>query len=82
LSKPCHHCGKLMDLPWNVCPFCATPELGLRTENLFISENLEDKMAGVELRTEPETKPETEPETVTLPAQQDVIEQDNHSYEP
>ena len=38
LRKPCSRCGKLMDLPWNLCPYCGTPELGLRTENLSISE--------------------------------------------
>ena len=32
LKKPCHQCGKLMELPWNICPFCGTPAPGLRKE--------------------------------------------------
>lgn len=35
LKKTCLHCEKLMDLPWNVCPFCGSPELGIRTESIF-----------------------------------------------
>jgi RNA polymerase subunit RPABC4/transcription elongation factor Spt4 len=63
LRKPCNHCGKLMDLPWNVCPFCGTPELGLRTEGIFDSEkpfnNKMDLIASIE---------DKQPE-VSLPAQ-------------
>lgn len=32
LKKPCHQCGKLMELPWNLCPFCGTPAPGMRKE--------------------------------------------------
>jgi RNA polymerase subunit RPABC4/transcription elongation factor Spt4 len=40
LRKPCHQCGRLMELPWNLCPFCATPAPGMRKENLTIEEAL------------------------------------------
>ena len=26
LKKACNTCGHLMDLPWNLCPYCGTPE--------------------------------------------------------
>jgi RNA polymerase subunit RPABC4/transcription elongation factor Spt4 len=28
LRKPCTHCARLLVLPWQVCPFCATPVPG------------------------------------------------------
>jgi RNA polymerase subunit RPABC4/transcription elongation factor Spt4 len=34
LKKPCHHCGKLMELPWNICPYCGTPAPGMRKEKV------------------------------------------------
>jgi hypothetical protein len=38
LRKNCHQCGKLMELPWNLCPFCGTPAPGMRRENLTLDE--------------------------------------------
>lgn len=26
LRKACTRCGKLLDLPWDLCPYCATPQ--------------------------------------------------------
>jgi len=43
LRKACLHCGKLMDLPWNVCPYCGSPEIGIRTENIFLSDTTIEK---------------------------------------
>ncbi len=40
LRKPCHHCGKLMDLSWNLCPYCATPVPGMRKENTSLEDAL------------------------------------------
>ena len=40
LKKNCHHCGKLMELPWNLCPFCGTPAPGMRRENISLDEAL------------------------------------------
>lgn len=40
LKKPCHQCNKLMELPWNICPFCGTPAPGVRRENLTLDEAL------------------------------------------
>jgi RNA polymerase subunit RPABC4/transcription elongation factor Spt4 len=42
LKKPCHHCGKLMELPWNICPYCGTPAPGMRKENLTMDEVVRD----------------------------------------
>ncbi len=32
LRKACHACGQLMELPWNLCPYCGTPAPGVRKE--------------------------------------------------
>jgi RNA polymerase subunit RPABC4/transcription elongation factor Spt4 len=40
LKKNCYQCGKLMELPWNLCPYCGTPEPGMRRENLTLDEVL------------------------------------------
>ena len=40
LRKNCHKCGKLMELPWNLCPFCGAPAPGMRRENLTLDEAL------------------------------------------
>jgi len=40
LKKPCHQCGKLMELPWNLCPYCGTPAPGMRREGLSLDEAL------------------------------------------
>lgn len=42
LKKTCRTCGKLMELSWNVCPFCAAPEYGLRTEDVTLSNSIDD----------------------------------------
>ena len=41
LKKPCHACGKLMDLAWNLCPYCATPSPGARRDSMTIDEALQ-----------------------------------------
>lgn len=51
LKKNCHHCGKLMELPWNLCPFCGTPAPGMRRENISLDEAL--RQIGVENEVEP-----------------------------
>jgi RNA polymerase subunit RPABC4/transcription elongation factor Spt4 len=38
LKKPCHQCGKLMELAWNLCPYCGTPAPGMRRENLTVED--------------------------------------------
>jgi amino acid transporter len=40
LKKPCHACGKLMELSWNLCPHCATPAPGMRREGMTMDEAL------------------------------------------
>ncbi len=32
LRKRCHSCGRLMELPWNICAYCGTPAPGMRKE--------------------------------------------------
>jgi len=51
LRKNCHKCGKLMELPWNLCPFCGTPAPGMRRENLTLDEAL--RQIGPELEEAP-----------------------------
>ncbi|MBI2758087.1 MAG: zinc ribbon domain-containing protein [Chloroflexi bacterium] len=46
LKKTCHHCGKLMELPWNVCPFCAAPVPGMRQESVNMDDALRDLRIG------------------------------------
>jgi RNA polymerase subunit RPABC4/transcription elongation factor Spt4 len=38
LKKTCHHCRKLMELSWNLCPYCGTPAPGMRRENMTIDD--------------------------------------------
>jgi RNA polymerase subunit RPABC4/transcription elongation factor Spt4 len=38
LKKTCHQCRKLMDLAWNLCPYCGTPAPGMRRENLTLDD--------------------------------------------
>lgn len=40
LRKNCHKCGKLMELPWNLCPYCGTPAPGMRRESQTLDEAL------------------------------------------
>jgi RNA polymerase subunit RPABC4/transcription elongation factor Spt4 len=42
LKKTCHNCGKLTELPWNICPFCGTPAVGARREIVSMDETLKD----------------------------------------
>ncbi len=56
LRKRCHQCGKLMELPWDLCPHCVTPAPGMRRDNLTLDEALQT------LPIEPtSTKPEDDP---------------------
>ncbi len=34
LKKVCHHCKKLMELPWDLCPYCGTLAPGARREDV------------------------------------------------
>lgn len=61
LKKNCHECDKLMELPWNICPYCGTPELGMRREgmgmddvlrNLKTDENIEGENGNSQLEAE------------------------------
>ena len=40
IKKTCHQCGKLMELPWNLCPHCGTPAPGMRREGLTLDDAL------------------------------------------
>ena len=48
-----------MDLPWNLCPYCATPVPGMRRENLTLDEALRPIPAE---ETEEEVEEELQPE--------------------
>jgi RNA polymerase subunit RPABC4/transcription elongation factor Spt4 len=49
LKKSCHQCSKLMDLAWNLCPYCGTPAPGMRRENL----TLDDALRPIPVEDEP-----------------------------
>jgi RNA polymerase subunit RPABC4/transcription elongation factor Spt4 len=40
LKKNRHECNALMELPWNICPYCGTPELGMRKEGMSMDDVL------------------------------------------
>jgi RNA polymerase subunit RPABC4/transcription elongation factor Spt4 len=42
LRKHCHQCHKLMELSWNLCPYCGAPAPGMRRENTTIDEVLRE----------------------------------------
>lgn len=58
LKKKCHQCGKLMDLPWNLCPFCGTPAPGMRREGA----TMEDVLRGLPVEPAPEDEELEKPE--------------------
>lgn len=37
-----------MDLPWNLCPYCGTPALGMRREGMTLEEALRPAPVEVE----------------------------------
>jgi RNA polymerase subunit RPABC4/transcription elongation factor Spt4 len=57
LRKNCHKCGKLMELPWNLCPYCGTPAPGMRRENLTLDEALR-QISSEPLEEQPESTSE------------------------
>jgi RNA polymerase subunit RPABC4/transcription elongation factor Spt4 len=59
LKKKCSNCGNLMELPWNLCPFCAAPTPGTRREKITLDEALQS------LPKEP-SEPESEPSLFPL----------------
>jgi len=54
LKKNCHQCGKLMDLPWNLCPYCGTPSPGMRREGMTLDEALRPAAIETEIAEENE----------------------------
>ena len=54
LKKNCHQCNKLMELPWNLCPYCGTPAPGMRREG----QTLDDALRPLQVELE-EEKAET-----------------------
>lgn len=61
LKKNCHECGQLMDLPWNICPYCGTPELGMRREGMSMDDVLRNLKADEDIEgEEPLTESEEE----------------------
>jgi RNA polymerase subunit RPABC4/transcription elongation factor Spt4 len=55
LKKTCHQCHQLMELSWNLCPYCGSPIPGLRVENPTMEEAMRTTPPG-------ETKPAPEME--------------------
>jgi RNA polymerase subunit RPABC4/transcription elongation factor Spt4 len=46
LKKSCHNCGKFMELPWNICPFCGMPAVGVRRESVSMDDALKNLQLG------------------------------------
>jgi len=70
LRKPCHQCGKLMELAWNLCPFCGSPAPGMRRENL----TMEEALRSIPVQPEPGEEEEIFPEIETLPTTEEGLE--------
>ena len=49
LKKPCHYCAKLMELPWNLCPYCGSPAPGMRREKM----TMDDALQGLPIESSP-----------------------------
>lgn len=73
LRKNCHHCGKLMELPCNICPYCGTPAPGMRREHL----TLDDALRPLTLEEEESTVDfiETFAEQESIPQSEEQLEQ-------
>ena len=56
LKKNCHECNELMELPWNICPHCGTPELGMRKEGM----SMDDVLRNLNVEEEPEESKDEE----------------------
>ena len=56
LKKNCHKCDALMELPWNICPHCGTPELGMRRENM----SMDDVLRNLNIEEEAEEQESTD----------------------
>jgi RNA polymerase subunit RPABC4/transcription elongation factor Spt4 len=52
LKKNCHQCGRPMELPWNLCPYCGAAAPGMRREGLTLDEAM--RSVPVEEEGEPE----------------------------
>lgn len=48
LKKRCHKCDQIMELPWNLCPYCAAPALGMRRETESMDDTFAPPAAGLE----------------------------------
>ncbi len=52
---------QLMELPWNICPYCGTPELGMRREGMSVDDvlrnlNVREEQEGVEIPNDTDTE--------------------------
>jgi RNA polymerase subunit RPABC4/transcription elongation factor Spt4 len=72
LKKRCHQCSKLMDLPWNLCPYCGTPAPGVRREHITLNEAVSSIL--VEEVEEEEPEAETLEEADVEPVEEPLTE--------
>jgi len=71
LRKNCHKCGKLMELPWNLCPYCGTPAPGMRRESQTLDEALRP------LQVEEDVETDEQEEAMIAPGEEvDEVELD------
>lgn len=64
LKKNCHQCNRLMELPWNLCPYCGAPAPGMRREGQTLDDALRP------LQVEAEEVPVSDEEAVDQPEEQ------------
>ncbi|MBM3152003.1 MAG: zinc ribbon domain-containing protein [Chloroflexi bacterium] len=77
LRKPCHQCGQLMELPWNLCPFCGAPVPGVRREGMTMDEALRNLQLEPEGENIPVPEPDADQNTEQLPADDPVLPPDS-----
>ena len=71
LRKRCHSCGRLMELPWNICPFCGTPAPGMRKEGATMDDVLRS-LPEEKLKPSSETLPQELPAPTDEPYPEEI----------
>jgi RNA polymerase subunit RPABC4/transcription elongation factor Spt4 len=66
LHKKCEHCGRILNLKWNVCPYCAQPQAVPSAPRLINEPPPPPSPPTRERRREPLTSRPVEPATVPI----------------
>jgi len=49
LKKNCENCNRLMELPWNICPYYGTPAVGSRRDAAV---SMDEALRGLKMNDE------------------------------